>query len=95
MKNLVYGVWFYIKAFFVGLPQKDDSKCVVPQEEKKETKKTTRKHGQKLDCKVIIWCRNQFSKGESIRSLADKMGVTNSTLSRAIAGKTYKKCKGK
>jgi DNA-binding transcriptional regulator YiaG len=91
MRDFIKKIWFWIKVFVIGLPK--SSKIERSYHKDLETRKITNK--KKLDCKVIIWCRDQYRKGESIGSLADKMGVNTTTLSRAMSGKTYKKCKGK
>jgi hypothetical protein len=70
-----------------------DSKFVKPTAtyaDKAVKRKTTNK--KKLDCKIIIWCRDQFKMGVSVSDLASKMGVGTSTMSRAMSGKTYKDC---
>jgi hypothetical protein len=87
VKNWLFGEQIEVEK---EQPKAKIHKDRIVAEAMKEPKKTGR--GNKLSCKDIIWCRNHYKNGESIRSLSVKMNVSNSTLSRALSCTTYKHC---
>jgi len=49
----------------------------------------------KLTCKQVKAIRKASAKGASDSSLGEEYGVSRTTISRIVAGKTYKNCTGK